>query len=103
MDPSSTLFTAILSGWAAGKFLAQTSNIPEWAAPYLGPLGSLVCMIVAVTYLAFEKKAANAKEEKRQAVRDEQLASVIKLAESSNNVISKNSEVLVKVEDLISK
>ena len=94
--------SAMLLG-KAGGFVAQTTPLPDWLSPLLGPIGALVGTLLAIRWLLARLDKAETKAEARDDERAKNFAILATMTTQNQAVIEQNSEVLAEVKTAIAK
>ncbi len=90
-------------GSKIGTYIAQTTPLPDWLGPLLGPIGALVGTLLAIKWLLARLDKAENKAEARDIERDKNLTLIATLTAQNQAVIEQNSEVLADVKTAITK
>ena len=95
-------FSAVFCG-KVGGYIAQTTELPSWAGPLLGPIGALFGTLLAIKWLLGRLDKAESKAELRDIERDKNLTMIATMTAQNQRVIEQNSTVLAEVKDAISE
>lgn len=90
-------------GSKIGNYVAQTTPVPDWVAPLLGPIGALSGTLLAIKWLLARLDKAETKAEQRDIERDKNLSMIATMTAQNQAVIEQNSEVLADVKTAIAK
>ena len=90
-------------GSKIGNYVAQTTQLPEWLSPLLGPIGALSGTLLAIKWLLARLDKAETKAEQRDVERDKNLTMIATMTAQNQAIIEQNSEVLADVKTAISK
>ena len=90
-------------GSKIGSYVAQTTQLPEWLSPLLGPIGALSGTLLAIKWLLARLDKAETKAEQRDVERDKNLTMIATMTAQNQAIIEQNSEVLADVKTAISK
>lgn len=90
-------------GSKLGNYVAQTTQLPEWLSPLLGPIGALSGTLLAIKWLLARLDKAETKAEQRDIERDKNLTMIATMTAQNQIVIEQNSEVLADVKNALTK
>lgn len=90
-------------GSKLGNYVAQTTQLPEWLSPLLGPIGALSGTLLAIKWLLARLDKAETKAEQRDIERDKNLTMIATMTAQNQLVIEQNSEVLADVKNALTK
>jgi hypothetical protein len=72
--------------------------MPVWLTPLLGPLGTLVGAVIAITWLIRRLDRAEEREAVRQKEHDDMLRAVIECSLRSTTAVEQNSQILARLQ-----
>lgn len=89
---------APLLGNKAGALIAQVTNeaLPAWLSPLLGPVGAVVCLIIALRWMAGRLQKAEDKYDAREGERDSDRKALITVVEQNSQALRDFRDVLKK-------
>lgn len=90
-------------GSKIGNYVAQSTQLPEWLSPLLGPIGALSGTLLAIKWLLARLDKAETKAELRDIERDKNLSMIATMTAQNQLVIEQNSEVLADVKNALTK
>lgn len=87
----------------AGNFVAETTPLPDWLAPLIGPVGALTGTLIAIRWLLERLDKAEVKNDLRDEERAKNMASIATMTMQNQTVIEQNSNVLLEVKEALKK
>jgi hypothetical protein len=82
---------------------SQAGPMPEWLGWLIGPLGALVGMVAAITWLTRRLNRAEEREEERRKEREESLKTMVAANIRSADAIEQNSQILASVKEVLQR